>query len=201
MKVIKISIVDDHSVVRSGLSALINSWNGMRVVHEFESGEDFLASIREDKHSDVIIIDNQLKGITGEETFLRMLKLGISLPVIFLSIVEDPEMFSRLKMQGLFLAEYKTIKPELLKQRIIQASEKVSLPYKPLDSLIEKISPREMEFMRLICNDREYTYHEISEIMAVHVRTVDGFRKSLFNKLSVKSKTGLVMFAIKNKLV
>jgi DNA-binding NarL/FixJ family response regulator len=61
MKVVKISIVDDHSVVRSGLSALINSWNGMRVVHEFESGEDFLTSIKQDKHSDVILLDNHLK--------------------------------------------------------------------------------------------------------------------------------------------
>jgi two-component system invasion response regulator UvrY len=201
MKAAKISIVDEQSLVRSGLSALINSWNGMRVVHEFESGEDFLKSIQEEKHSDVVILANDLKGITGEETFLHMKKLGIMLPVILLTSAKDSTMFSRLRRKGLFSAELKTIKPELLKQRIVQASEKVSLPYKPLDSLIEKISPREMEFMRLICNDREYTYHEISEIMAVHVRTVDGFRKSLFNKLSVKSKTGLVMFAIKNKLV
>ena len=136
MKVIKISIVDDHSVVRSGLSALINSWNGMRVVHEFESGEDFLTSIKQDKHSDVIILDNHLKGITGEQTFLNMQKMGVFL-----------------------------------------------------------------EFMRLICNDREYTYQEIVHIMAIHVRTVDGFRKSLFSKLNMKSKTGLVMFAMKNKLV
>ena len=42
---------------------------------------------------------------------------------------------------------------------------------------------------------------EIAHIMNVHVRTVDGFRKSLFSKLNIKSKTGLVMFAIKNKLV
>jgi DNA-binding NarL/FixJ family response regulator len=201
MKVIKISIVDDHSVVRSGLSALINSWNGMRVVHEFESGEDFLKSIKQDKHSDVIILDNHLKGITGEQTFLNMQKMGVFLPVILITADDNQEMLDRLLEVGLFSAESKTIKPEILKQRIIQASEKVIQDNKPMDSLIEKISPREMEFMRLICNDREYTYQEIAHIMAIHVRTVDGFRKSLFSKLNMKSKTGLVMFAIKNKLV
>jgi DNA-binding NarL/FixJ family response regulator len=201
MKVIKISIVDDHSVVRSGLSALINSWNGMRVVHEFESGEDFLTSIKLDNHSDVILLDNHLKGITGEQTFLNMQKMGIFLPVILLTAEDNQETFGRLLKDGLFSAESKTIKPEVLKQRIIQASEKVIQDNKPMDSLIEKISPREMEFMRLICNDREYTYQEIAHIMNVHVRTVDGFRKSLFSKLNMKSKTGLVMFAIKNKLV
>jgi DNA-binding NarL/FixJ family response regulator len=201
MKVIKISIVDDHSVVRSGLSALINSWNGMRVVHEFESGEDFLTSIKKEKHSDVIILDNHLKGITGEQTFLNMQKLGVFLPVILLTAEDSQEMLDRLLDIGLFSAESKTIKPEILKQRIIQASEKVIQENKPMDSLIEKISPREMELIRLICNDREYTYQEIAHIMSVHVRTVDGFRKSLFSKLNMKSKTGLVMFAIKNKLV
>jgi two-component system invasion response regulator UvrY len=201
MKVIKISIVDDHSVVRSGLSALINSWNGMRVVHEFESGEDFLTSIKQDKHSDVIILDNHLKGITGEQTFLNMQKLGVFLPVILLTAEDSQEMLDRLLDIGLFSVESKTIKPEILKQRIIQASEKVIQENKPMDSLIEKISPREMELIRLICNDREYTYQEIAHIMSVHVRTVDGFRKSLFSKLNMKSKTGLVMFAIKNKLV
>ena len=201
MKVIKNSIVDDHSVVRSGLSALINSWNGMRVVHEFESGEDFLSSIKSEKHSDVIILDNHLKGISGEQTFLQMMNIGISVPVILLTVSDSPEMFTRLKNQGLFSAESKTIKPEILKQRIIQASEKGGMVNKPADALIEKISPREMEFVRLICNDREYTYQEIAHIMTVHVRTVDGFRKSLFSKLNIKSKTGLVMFAIKNKLV
>ncbi len=201
MKVIKISIVDDHSVVRSGLSALINSWNGMRVVHEFESGEDFLTSIKQDKHSDVIILDNHLKGITGEQTFLNMQKMGVFLPVILITADDNQEMLDRLLEVGLFSAESKTIKPEILKQRIIQASEKVIQDNKPIDSLIEKISPREMELIRLICNDREYTYQEIAHIMSVHVRTVDGFRKSLFSKLNMKSKTGLVMFAIKNKLV
>ncbi len=201
MKVIKISIVDDHSVVRSGLSALINSWNGMRVVHEFESGEDFLTSIKQDKHSDVIILDNHLKGITGEHTFLNMQKMGVFLPVILITADDNQEMLDRLLEIGLFSAESKTIKPEILKQRIIQASEKVIQDNKPMDSLIEKISPREMELIRLICNDREYTYQEIAHIMSVHLRTVDGFRKSLFSKLNMKSKTGLVMFAIKNKLV
>jgi two-component system invasion response regulator UvrY len=201
MKVIKISIVDDHSVVRSGLSALINSWNGMRVVHEFESGEDFLTSIKQEKHSDVIILDNHLKGITGEQTFLNMQKMGVFLPVILITAEDNQEMLDRLLEVGLFSAESKTIKPEILKQRIIQASEKVIQDNKPMDSLIEKISPREMELIRLICNDREYTYQEIAHIMSVHVRTVDGFRKSLFSKLNMKSKTGLVMFAMKNKLV
>ena len=157
--------------------------------------------LRPNKHSDVIILENHLNGITGEQTFSNMQKFGIFLPVILLTVEDNQEMFKRLSEQELFSVESKTIKPEILKQRIIQASEKGGFLNKPAYELIERISPREMEFMQLICNDREYTYQEIAHIMSVHVRTVDGFRKSLFSKLNVKSKTGLVMFAIKNRVV
>jgi len=157
--------------------------------------------LRPNKHSDVIIFENHLNGITVEQTFSNIQKFGIFLPIILLTVDDNQEMFKRLSEQELFSVESNTIKPEILKQRIIQASEKGGFLNKPADELIERISPREMEFIQLICNDREYTYQEIAHIMSVHVRTVDGFRKSLFSKLNVKSKTGLVMFAIKNRVV
>ena len=60
------------------------------------------------------------------------------------------------------------------------------------------ITAREMVFLRYLCNEEEYTYDQIADLMKIHVRTVDGFRKSLFQKLNVRSKTGLVMLAIRN---
>jgi two-component system invasion response regulator UvrY len=62
-------------------------------------------------------------------------------------------------------------------------------------------SSRELEFLRLICDEEEFTYEQIAEIMGVHVRTVDSFRKSLFQKLQKRSKSGLVLYAIKNGLL
>jgi DNA-binding CsgD family transcriptional regulator len=58
-----------------------------------------------------------------------------------------------------------------------------------------------MIFLRHLCHEEEFTYDQIADIMEIHVRTVDGFRKSLFRKLNIKSKTGLVMMAIRNKWV
>ena len=60
------------------------------------------------------------------------------------------------------------------------------------------LSDREMEFIKLCVS--EYTYKEIAELMGVATRTVDNYRESLFEKLQLKSRVGLVLYAIKNGL-
>ena len=61
------------------------------------------------------------------------------------------------------------------------------------------INAREMEFIRLACS--ELTYKEIADEMNLSARTIDGYRESLFDKLNVKSRVGLVMYAINNGLL
>ncbi|HEX2617201.1 MAG TPA: response regulator transcription factor, partial [Flavobacteriales bacterium] len=59
------------------------------------------------------------------------------------------------------------------------------------------ITPRELEFLKLVCSADEPTYERIAEQMVLHRRTVDGYREALFEKFGIRSKTGLVLFAIK----
>jgi DNA-binding NarL/FixJ family response regulator len=61
------------------------------------------------------------------------------------------------------------------------------------------ITVREQEFLQLACS--EMTYKEIADKMHVSARTVDGYRESLFDKLGLKSRVGLVLFSIRNRLV
>lgn len=63
-------------------------------------------------------------------------------------------------------------------------------------SKTDVLSGREKEFLVLCCS--ELTYKEIADKMFVSHRTIDGYRDSLFEKLNIKSRTGLVLFAIKN---
>ena len=71
------------------------------------------------------------------------------------------------------------------------------------DKVIPKINfsfqSREKEFLELACS--EFTYKEIADKMCLSPRTIDGYRESLFEKLMVKSRVGLVIFAIKNQLI
>ena len=72
----------------------------------------------------------------------------------------------------------------------LQAPEKhISNVLRPIDTL----SQREKEFIQLCCS--ELTYKEIADRMHVSQRTVDGYRESVFSKLDLKSRTGIVLFA------
>jgi DNA-binding NarL/FixJ family response regulator len=60
------------------------------------------------------------------------------------------------------------------------------------------LSQREIEFLKLVCT--ELTYKDIADKMCLSVHTIDGYRDALFEKLKIKSRVGLVLYAIKNKI-
>jgi two-component system, NarL family, invasion response regulator UvrY len=87
---------------------------------------------------------------------------------------------------------------ELVTGKLIHAVNSITDEGNELASSI-KLSDREIEFLKLICT--EMTYREIAEKMFLSPRTIDGYRDALFEKLNIKTRTGLVIFAIKNNLV
>ena len=200
MNSIRAVIVDDHEVVRSGLASLIQTWFPLRVIGQFASGEALLNDTAIIAEADLVLIDNLLLGISGEETYKQLQETGWKGVAIVLTVVADKELHRDLLSRGVFRVIQKSDSTESLKQAIADAVPSLLQLKSDMDVLINRITPREMEFLRFICNDNEYTYDQIAHFMNVHVRTIDGFRKSLFQKLSVKSKTGLVMFAMRNGL-
>lgn len=62
-------------------------------------------------------------------------------------------------------------------------------------------TPPAHEFLRLVCHENEYTYEQIAELMDIQRRSVENFRASLFDKFNIKSKTGLVLFAMRWRLM
>ena len=74
-------------------------------------------------------------------------------------------------------------------------------PFKPLTIMTNGncVTHREAEFLKLACT--EMTYKEIAEQMCLSPRTIDGYRDALFEKLNLKNRVGLVLYAIKNGIV
>jgi DNA-binding NarL/FixJ family response regulator len=62
------------------------------------------------------------------------------------------------------------------------------------------LSARELEFLTLVCNENEFTYDQMAQKMGLSVKSIEGYRASLFEKFNIKSKVGLVLFSFKNKL-
>lgn len=197
----KVFLVDDHVVVRQGLQLLLGGWKFLSVTGSFATAEEMFDACRDFSKVDLIILDEQLKGIQGSEAVKRMRKQGIHTPVVLLSVEDEKVLLNRVEGIADVKVLNKTVVPETLRACIQAFSKRRNKGEKDMNDpvyLRSVITDREMVFLRHLCNEEEYTYDQIAHLMGIHVRTVDGFRKSLFQKLNVRSKTGLVMLAIRN---
>ena len=208
----KLFIVDDHTLIRKSLINLLQS-TGHEVVGDAENGLDMIEQLKH-VEPDIVIIDCVMPLMDGHETaewlkkhrpeikvlalsmnsddftVIRMLKAGARGFVLKGAQLEElQEAIHQVDVQGFFYSDF--ISDKL--PTVFQSDEKVfSKKEKPTDI----ISEREMEFLKLACS--ELTYKEIADQMNVSVRTVDGYRESLFEKLTIKSRVGLVLFAIQH---
>ncbi len=99
--------------------------------------------------------------------------------------------WTRFSMQGYYHNEFLTYSLRANTYEKKRSEQEIAL---------EKLSPKEKEFLKLVCDAKEYTYEQIADIMNVQHRTVDAYRESIFAKFGIKSKTGLVLFVLKHKL-
>ena len=208
----KLFIVDDHTLIRKSLINLLQS-TGHEVVGDAENGLDMIEQLKH-VEPDIAIIDCVMPLMDGHETaewlkthrpeikvlalsmnsddftVIRMLKAGARGFVLKGAQLEElQEAIHQVDVHGFFYSDF--ISDKL--PTVFQSDEKViSKKEKPTDI----ISEREMEFLKLACS--ELTYKEIADQMNVSVRTVDGYRESLFEKLTIKNRVGLVLFAIQH---
>lgn len=210
-KNISIFLVDDHAVVRNGLKSLIESMGSYTVTGEFGHGKMLIDKVPFKKEPDLIILDLTMPVMDGVETVRRLKELDVKTPVIILTLESAESTIIELFRMGIRGYLPKSSTAEVLKKAI---DDVVNTGYYHSEILIKALasnvqedrSPkhvlelateREIEFLRLVCDEQEYTYEQIAHLMGVSRRTVDGYRESLFEKFNIKSKTGLVLFAIK----
>ena len=209
MKTIQIALVDDHRLFRSGIAALINDFIGYTVIFEAANGDEMINKIKPDLKPDIILLDINMPGMNGINT-ARWLKTAYpEIQIIVLSMFDDSDkVMSMLKLgvRGYLLKDAEPIEFERALQKVSEGEVYypefvtrllVDSINNPVD--FEKLNIREIEFLKLVAT--ELTNKEIADQMRISVRTVDGYRDQLFEKLHVKSRVGLVLYAIKNKLI
>ena len=101
----------------------------------------------------------------------------------------------KVALDSLMLTGYYT--SDELHETLVDKQQLKTPQEKQQDRILASITPREMDFLLLVCAPEEYTYEQIADQMGVHRRTVDGYREGLVEKFGIKSKTGLVLFAMK----
>ncbi|MBS7563763.1 response regulator transcription factor [Mucilaginibacter sp. Bleaf8] len=205
----QITLVDDHRLFRSGLASLINSLPGYNILFEASNGVDLGRKLTPKNKPDVILLDINMPLMDGIET-AKWLRVNYpDIKVIVLSMFEDAEKvlaMLRLGIKGYLL---KDAEPHDFEQALQKVSgNEVYFPQFVTRHLVSnynnepdkvKLNSREIEFLKLAST--EMTYKEIADRMCISARTVDGYRDQLFEKLNIKSRVGLVLYAVKNKLI
>jgi len=209
-KSIQVAIADDHTLLRKALAKLIGSFDDYTIIFEADNGKEVKKKINEHLVPDLVLLDVNMPEMDGFETAGWLNKNYPRIKVLALSMFNDERTIIRMLRQGARGYIMKHIEPEELKKaldsvvkRNFYLSEEISGKiisglHRDADREEEppSMTQREKDFLRLCCS--EITYKDIAAKMFVSPRTVDEYRNSLFEKLKVKSRVGLVMYAMRN---
>jgi DNA-binding NarL/FixJ family response regulator len=210
---IDICLVDDHAIVRQGLKELLENLGNFKVSSEYANGNDLLSSFPLTPAPQLYILDYSMPAIDGRELLKKMLLTEPDTPVLMLTQHSDERLIIDLYKTGARGYLHKNCSAEELKMAVEQITQTGyynvehiirSMKQKPRiadrDSILGRITEQELQFISLVCNDQEYTYEQIADLMGRVKRTVDGYRESLFEKFDLKSKVGIVFLSFKYKL-
>ena len=209
---IKVTLVDDHVLLRNALASLIDGFAGCQVIHQSGNGKELINDFSAGGIPDVVLLDLNMTEMDGLETAEWLQKNHPAVHVLMLTMYDSELSLIRLLQAGVKGFLKKDIHPSELQfaiQSVFQSGyyysnhstgKLVNLFRNHTDSNIglqkAMLSEQELQFLKLACSD--LTYKEIALQMGLNPRSVDTLRDQLFFKLDVKSRVGLAMLAIKH---
>ena len=214
METIKVAIVDDHKLVSKALENMISLNPNFQVTMNCFNGQDFIDELRQmKKHPDVVLMDINMPIKNGIETTAELSRIFPNLKVIALTMEDNESTIIKMLTAGAKGYLLKDMSPDILFDAInivhekgifytdlvTQSLLKIKSEEKIIGELNESLKDREVEFIKLACS--ELTYKDIAEEMCLSPRTIDGYRDSVFVKLNVKTRVGIVLFAIKHNII
>ncbi len=210
---IKVGLVDDHTLFRRGLASLFAMANkDIRIIFEANNGLELKDKIDPSDPPDIITMDINMPGMNGFSSVEWLMNRFPSVRILIVSMIEKEETIIRMLRLGVKGYLSKDVEPEILAEAINAIMDRGfyytdfitgklvhSLQSPNTSNPIQLMNDREKAFLSLACS--EFTYHEIAAKMYLSPKTIDGYRKSLFEKLNVKSRVGLALFAVRTGLV
>lgn len=215
MQPCKIALVDDHVLIRNGLAGLINTFDGYTVLFQANNGEELIRRLSPEALPDIILLDINMPRKDGFETACWLKEHYPEIKILALSMYDNESAIIRMIRNGAGGYILKDAEPAELRTALNSLQQK-GFYYSELVTghLVHTISKlgddakipgsfqlneREIEFLKFACS--ELNYKEIADKMFLSPRTIDGYRDALFEKLNVRSRVGLVLYAIKNRIV
>lgn len=204
---IRILLVDDHEIVRTGIAALLNAAEGVTVVGVAQSGEQALEQVVL-LSADVVLMDINMPGIGGVEACRRILRRDPNVKIIAISVHSDgpiPQQLLKLGVMG-FISKGSSVEEMVLAIRKVvsgkrylctEVANNLALQGLPgsLESPFEKLSQREAEVVTLILQGK--SIQEMADMLVISPKTVNTYRYRLYEKLHVKNDVELTRLAVK----
>ncbi len=206
-----IAIVDDHILIAKALSSIIENFEDFSVLYECENGKLLQEKFASDlAKPDIVLLDVSMPVMNGFETAAWLSDAHPSILIMALSMQDDEQSLIKMVKAGATAYLLKNVHPLELEKALL-ALVKNGCYYpdwassKVFASLVSKngdmdahvfFSNREKEFLEYSVT--EMSYKEIAEKMFCSPRTVEGYRDGLFEKLGLKSRVGLAVYAMKN---
>ena len=215
MSEIRLLLVDDHEVVRTGLRMLLESHSDIKILAEASTGAEAIQMARKFK-PDVVVMDITLPDITGIEATRRLKERQPEIAVVALTIHEDEQYFFEMLQAGASGYVPKRAAPEDLITAIRAAFAGEIYIYPsltkalvsdylgrsrtdPEEASLETLTPREEEVLELLADG--LTNDEIADRLVISRHTVARHRENLMGKLNLHSRSELVKYAIRKGLI
>jgi two-component system, NarL family, response regulator NreC len=206
--VIRIVVVDDHAVVRSGLRLLLNAEKDMEVVGDAGTVRDAVFEVRASK-PDIVLLDVTMPGESGIEGLPKLLREAPDSMVLMLSMQDDPSYVREAFAAG---ARGYVLK-EAIDAEVVAAVREVAAGNRYLHPALgarmvaadaaaqaadaaDPLSDREREVLRLLAHG--HTNQEIAKQLYISVRTAETHRSHIMRKLQLSTRAELVRYAIEH---
>ena len=215
---IRVAITDDQVLFRRGMASIINTFENISIVLEADNGRILLDSLQNfEPIPDVVLLDLSMPELHCIEPTNLLHVHYPSIKIIILSVYGEDRFVTHLMELGVNAYLFKNVEPEeverairtvidkdfyfneaflnAMKNRLTNKRQKITLT----DNIPSTLTSREIEVLSLICKQR--TAQEIADQLFISVRTVDGHRNNLLEKTGARNSAGLVLFAIKHRLI
>lgn len=210
-----IVLADDHVLLRDALAALIQSFDECQIMASAGNGDELLSLLSRGLRPHIILLDLNMPVMDGYQTAAILHRDYPDIRILVLTMYDSEIALIRLLQLGVRGFLKKDIHPAELRRALVTVAEdgyyySHSATGK-LGSLFQKsqrsnqsiekaiLSETDIAFLKLASTD--LTYKEIAMQMQLTPRAVDGLRDQLFDKLDVKSRVGLAIYAVKNGIV
>lgn len=214
-KLIRLAIADDHKIFRDGIKMALKSRDYISIIWEAEDGKEMLQKFKT-VNPDVLLMDIRMPEIDGISALQLIRREYEEVKVIVLSMYDDKEMITKVLQYGANAYLTKTTDPNEIYKAIISCMNEEFYFNDVVNSAVlltlqqkkrvrkfypdtVNLNKKELNILKLISEDK--TTEEISEEVFLSPRTVETIRQNMKSKVGVKTIAGLLMYAMRNKLL